>query len=800
MTGLGAAEAYLDDAKHLRAAMNSNRDDSTFADGGGRTVYIVDANIVLLFIKPSKHIHLLRPFQRWLEGPVLVTNSTLMAEFVFSGNLPGQSGPIYMSKPHFEEVIYNSEKIQNDVAKSIAATGPIVAESFDVQQLTTILRDTSATPETKVEALTSKLPPEITRLVQEEGEWAAGVQFKRLFQQPQIVRRIDSAEWFELAFDPDPNHILEWYKRLLPFRTEKTSTPKATKGRLHDGGGNPASMIKLYNDASTLATLELLSRSTPEQSEDTRYLLITADRAIRQAVDEFVKSPAGAGLRDFTRHVREFTPLLNLSAIAEPDAARFQDRKDIFEKIRLALDELLLEADKGNSALQGTHHPQLRRITEDEVSKKIEGLKQHWSDSAAIAASLALPLIRPRYGAYFDALAEALTDREVVGDVLGGLLNIFTDLRQLHAQMTFQGSLISARQAARSHATKSKAKLRPRAPMMLIDIDFSPFIGNESHDQYLGRVARGEIPDYPLSDYPENAEIGFKHLFHAWLLTAVELWPQGRAHSGLAVRSYERDNPLSPILDEALYCHAVTGRFTMASARDYRVGIDLLGKALERTNRHTQIGIARYARALSERAAHRLFALQHSYYARKYLATSRGNEFFSDPKIGAILAEGEMKVEFGLAIADLRAVERDWIEDHEPYLKSEKLKVFSHELKLQVYSNIASAWVFRDDVSGTLSLPDAGSDRADDLAQLNQVIDDDVKQYGSENKVAILNQALLAAAEAAGDVREHATRHAISLLQNSLEASKRARDPLNFIERLECEAQLDRLRAGVTAA
>jgi hypothetical protein len=781
--------------------MDSNLDDSKFAKDGGRTVYIVDANIVLLFIKPSKHIHLLRPFQRWLEGPVLVTNSTLMAEFVFSGHLPGQFGPIYMSKPHFEEVIYNFEKIQNDVARSIAATGPLVAKSFDVQQLTTTLKDTSATPETKVEAVTRQLPPEIMRLVEQEGEWAAGVQFKRLFQEPQIVRRIDSAEWFDLTFDPDPNHILEWYKRLLPFRAGKPSTPKAAKGRSHDGGGNSASMIKLYNDASTLATLELLSRSISEQPEKTRYLLITADAAIRQAVDDFVKSPSGAGLHDFTRHVREFTPLLNLSAIAEPDAARLPERIEIFEEIGAVLDELRLEADRGDSALQETHQSQFEQIAEDEVSRKIKRLKQLWSNSAAIAASLALPLIKPRYGAYFDALAEALTDHAIIDDVLGGLLNIFADVRQLHAQMAFQASLTSARKVAQSHAKTRKTKLRPRAPMMQIDLDFSPFIGNEMQDGYLGKVGRGEIPEYPLRDYPKNVAIGFTHLFHAWLLTALELWPEARAHSGLAVRSYESDDPASPILDEALYCHALTRRFTMASPRDYRHGIDLLGKAIERTrDRRDQIGIARHARALSERAAHRLFALQHSYYAQKYLAAPRGNEFLSNPKIVIILADSEMKSEFGLAIADLRAAERDWIESHAPYSQPGKLKVFSHELKLQVYSNIAAAWIFRDDVSSTLSLPEVGQDRTRDLAELNEVILDDENQYGAENKVAILNQALLAAAEAAGDERERATREAISMLEKSLEASKRARDPVNFIERLESEAQLERLRGGTSAA
>jgi len=799
LTPQGAAQLYLDDAKRLRSAMQTNLDDSRFVKDGGRIVYMVDANIVLLFIRPTKNIHHLGPFQRWLEEPVLVTNGTLMAEFIFSGQLPGQSGQIYMSKPHFEEVIYNTQKIEDEVIKNVAATSPFPATSFDVGQLTELLKDSSAAPERKVEAITRQLPPEIRRLVEQEGEWGAGVQIKRLFQQPQLVRRVDAAEWFHSEFDPDPTKIQEWYKRLAPFRMNGPASTRTGKASSHDQGRVSASVIKLVNDASTLAMLELLSRSIPEQAEKTRFLLITADGSIRRAVEAFVKSPPGRDLEDFTRHVREFSPLLNLSAVAEPNAVRLQERRGIFLKIMAALDELLLDTDKGDFAVQGTLHPRRGRISEDEVVRKVDTLKQYWSDSAAIAASLALPLMKPRHGAYFGALAEALRDGVVIGDVLGGLLHIFTDLRQLHAQMTFQGSLISARKAAQAHAKINRTRLRPRAPVMLIDIDFSPFIGNESHEVYLGKVARGEIPEYPLLDLPGN-EIGFIHLFQAWLFIVVELWAEAHAHSGLAVHAYERDDPSSSILDEALYCRALTGRFTMASAHDYRSNINLIGRALERVHGRRDLNSdARRARARSERAALRLFALQRADFLQRYLTTSRGSEILPDREIAPILDDSQMVSEFELAVADLRAVERDWIESYEPYLESAGLRAFSHQLKLQVYANIAGAWVFRDAMSGRMNLTQVGQSRAEDLKQLNQVINEDANQYGSEDGVAILNHALLAFAEATEEARDGARQWAISIIESAIEAREKGRDPVNLIDRLECKFQLDRLREGAPA-
>lgn len=791
LTPQGATALYRDDAKRLRSAMQTNLDDSKFAKDGGRIVYIVDANIVLLFIRPTKNIHHLGPFQRWLEEPVLVTNATLMAEFVFSGRLPGQRDPIYMSKPHFEEVIYNSQKIEDEVAKSIAETSASSMPSFDVEQLIELLRDSSVPPERKVEAIAKQLPPEIKRLVDEEGGWGAAVQIKRLFQQPQLVRRVDTANWFHGEFEPNPSKIQEWCNRLLPFRKNGPAISKAGKANPHDGKAS-ASVIKLINDASTLATLELLSRSIPEQQEKIRFLLITADGTIRQAVEEFVKSPAGRDIGDFTRHVREFSPLLNLSAIAEPNAERFKERQDIFERITAALDELLPDTHEGGFALQGTLHRRRGQISEDEVFTKVSMLRQYWSESAAVAASLALPLMKPRHGAYFNALAEALRDGAVIGDVLGRLFSIFTDVRQLHAQMTFQASIIGARKAAQAHARINQTKLRPRAPVMLIDVDFRQFTGNETDEAYFGKVARGEIPDYPSINYASD-QIGFTHLFHAWLLIVVELWREAHAHSGLALYAYQRDDPSSSILDEALYCRALTYRFTMESPRDYRSGVDLLEQALTRIHgQRDPLSQARRARARSERAALRLSALQRADFTQRCL-TSRSSEILFDRETPSILDDSQMQTEFQLAIGDLRAVERDWVEGYDPYVEPH-LKVFSHQLKLQLYSNIAGAWILRDELSNRMILTPVGPSRAEDLMQLNQVINEDAGQYSSEDRVAILNQALLEFEEALGDVREEARQRAILIIEKAIQAMEKSGDPVNRIDLLECKFQLDRLR------
>src|SRR6202043_3304451 len=150
----------------------------------------------------------------------------------------------------------------------------------------------------------------------------------------------------------------------------------------------------------------------------------------------------------------------NLSAIA-PEQMTADERKrrsEIFNRIRVAVDELLLDPSEGGGELAGSD--QYSRLFAFEgarrwpgrrprdIEDKIKPLRELWSTSAAISVGLATQYLKDRSQNFFDRIGGLLSDRRLVGDVLNGLTEIFASIRQQHAAMMFQGSFLRFREAA----------------------------------------------------------------------------------------------------------------------------------------------------------------------------------------------------------------------------------------------------------------------------------------------------------------------------------------------------------------
>ena len=352
----------------------------------------------------------------------------------------------------------------------------------------------------------------------------------------------------------------------------------------------------------------------------------------------------------------------------------------------------------------------------------------------------------------------------------------------LHAKLMFEGSLASARQAAQLHVQKHKTRLRSRAPLNLIDVDFSPFIGTENIDIYFGRAALGDISGYPLGS--GEASLGLKQLFYSCLFIVVQLWPPAHTMSKSALQWYKSERSTSSDAEEALYCYALTCRFNMASVEDYRDGLNVLDEAVERLNRRRDTDSrARTARARSERAALRLFALYRTYLSEQAAAAPYS--------LQPIVVDHEISSTFDSIIQDIESVQQHWLES-DAFYENTKFRVFSHRLKLQLYSNIGGAWMLRELASGKISLKEVGKSRSADLNELGEIIKEDAKTYNLRSGMANLNYKVLSFIEASGKHREDAREAAIEELESRLKLS----EVLLPLDRVECEVLIDRLRQG----
>jgi len=95
---------YVGDARRLRLSMRTNQRDAEYVNAGNSIIYFVDANVVGMFASPKAHVNYLSPFNNWLNERLLFGTSVLTAEFLFSGNLPGQKYPTLITLDHYDDL------------------------------------------------------------------------------------------------------------------------------------------------------------------------------------------------------------------------------------------------------------------------------------------------------------------------------------------------------------------------------------------------------------------------------------------------------------------------------------------------------------------------------------------------------------------------------------------------------------------------------------------------------------------------------------------------------------------------
>ena len=118
---------YVNDARRLRLSMRVNRIDADYVKGGNSIVYFVDANVVGMFASPKSNLHYLEPFNNWLGDKLLFSTTTLTAEYLFSGDLPGQVSPTLITPDHYDDL--------HSMARAIKKKGEQTASQVPFESL-----------------------------------------------------------------------------------------------------------------------------------------------------------------------------------------------------------------------------------------------------------------------------------------------------------------------------------------------------------------------------------------------------------------------------------------------------------------------------------------------------------------------------------------------------------------------------------------------------------------------------------------------------------------------------------------
>jgi hypothetical protein len=625
-----AQHEYFQEIVELRSCLQWNADDYEFAQKGGRIVYLMDANIVVFFMNPALEAHHVDAFDSGLPGRHAVATALVTAEFLFSRRLNGQDGyPALIAPSHAEEL--------GDVLGAIRPPADTRPEGYTLtqaarKQLETLIRRVRGS-----EILRDVAIKELRQLVPEfaiellEGGFQEANQFLRLYREdlirPLAVHSEVTREILDIR-QLGAAEIEKWTNIILPERmgAERARANRHPRERGHHGRAASTHLERkrAVRDAEALIQTMRLDEDARDASQRTRYVLVTADRALFDAYARWFWTDGGGNQARFVlRHPLQYVPMLN-----PVDMPNDIERSDIFERTRNALDTLLAPL----RAVDPRRYPQslsihrvLARVAANDQElqqalKRLYGhnpfeleagsaplfkqIKADWEEGFRDSIVLNAELMRRRARSEFEHLVCLL--REDV-DLRTGILQhqqkTLTHLEAAHLAVNTRVSV------ARLMGIDRTDGAGPPRGVLAIRATFPRIVGNASLENVLEGLASGR--DTQLAhriDTILQGPLDHQTLFFAACLAhRCSRWHTA-LHYGeraLALWKSERDvsnaGSVETELHEIGYLIASATRYTWDSADAIRRAIALLAQGKAYAHRHNdQFG---FARALCELCA-----------------------------------------------------------------------------------------------------------------------------------------------------------------------------------------------------
>lgn len=310
---------YLGELVQLRLAVEQNlRDFETHE----QIIYLVDSNIVRLFLSPYDRWASVSPFKEILDlekKELAVATAIVTAEYIFSRELAQQKGyPVFVAAEHVKEIVNYLDKTDDrkgrDAAGGITQTGSQSRHDNDSGNRQTLASELESIeqqlstgnyePGALRALFGSTIPRTISQLdrrdffpKQQFGRLQRGDWIRPLRLAPHIGRR-----WLE---DYSKKEFEEWRSTMEAFvhhqssDTEEESGPEAPRDRI------------LNRDATVLAQLFSLNDDLIRRKVPVKLVFITDDEKIHYAVAYRKKYEQYNG-ESFLRRSIQFLPVLNI--------------------------------------------------------------------------------------------------------------------------------------------------------------------------------------------------------------------------------------------------------------------------------------------------------------------------------------------------------------------------------------------------------------------------------------------------------------------------------------------------------
>jgi len=303
--------SYLGDLVQLRFAIEQNILDFESPE---QIVYLVDSNIVRLFLSPYQNWTNVRRYREILgqeKAEVAGASAVVTAEYIFSRLLAQQRGyPVFIAPEHIDEVVEYLRRLRDDLAHGGRSPehGEVSAEEWEAARhrldgLRTRLLAKSQDADKLRELFDNTIPGTIA--VFDRGGLVSAQQFARL-QRNDLIRPLRLAPHLDQrSLEIDADEYEEWRSTLAAFVAPDTGIPGSGKSPSRD---HPRDRI-LRRDATVLTRLFAINDELRARKVPVKFVFVTDDEKIHYAVSYRRKHHEYG--ESFLRRAIQFHPALN---------------------------------------------------------------------------------------------------------------------------------------------------------------------------------------------------------------------------------------------------------------------------------------------------------------------------------------------------------------------------------------------------------------------------------------------------------------------------------------------------------
>jgi hypothetical protein len=275
---------YLRELVQLRLAIEQNIHD---VESSEQIVYVVDSNIIRLFLSPYQNWINVRPFREILgqEKELAGASAVVTAEYIFSRLLAQQRGyPVFLAPEHVDEVAEHFQRDRDDLgprSQSLEQSEQWREARHALDSLCNHLLAKSQDADRLRELFESTIPSTIA--VFDKGGFVAAQQFARL-QRDDLIRPLRLAPHLDRRCleVKRAGEYEEWRSTLAAFMVPESGKPNSRFGKTQSRDHSRDRILR--RDAVVLTQLFAINDDLLRRKVPVKFVFVTDDDKIHHAV------------------------------------------------------------------------------------------------------------------------------------------------------------------------------------------------------------------------------------------------------------------------------------------------------------------------------------------------------------------------------------------------------------------------------------------------------------------------------------------------------------------------------------